>query len=493
MPASSPFPAPAALLVAALAAVSLFVSAGAADADNPAGSRPNVLFLLLDDAGWADTGAYGGRMLTPHLDRLAAEGVRFSNAHSPAPNCSPSRAGILTGRIPARTGIYSYLPSDHPMHLPGEEITAAELARDAGYRTGHFGKWHLSDLDNSDQPGPLDQGFETSLATSNNAAPSHRNPVNFQRDGGPLGKVEDYSCQIVVDEALAWLEAIEAGKPDAAPFLGCLWFHEPHTPIASPPDLVEAALERHPGIGRKAAEYLANIENVDRAVGRLLAALDERGLAEDTVIWFTSDNGPLAPFSRGELRGVKSNVWEGGHRVPAFVRWPGRIEAGRECDVPVSGLDFLPTFCALAGIEPPADRPLDGADQLPLWTGEEADFTRETPLYWYFYRLNPSLALRDGDWSIVAHTDDADRPKAHPLLREDMPRVLASEPVRWQLFHLGRDPGQTRDLSDEEPEKLKEMKRRLSDLHRDVLADTPAWDIPADYRADSKRRVWDSE
>jgi arylsulfatase A len=467
--------------------------ATAAEQTPAAGSRPNVILLLLDDAGWTDTGRFGGRMLTPHLDRLAAEGMCFTDAHSPAPNCSPSRTGILTGRIPARAGIYSYLPEGHPMHLRAEEITVAELARQAGYRTGHFGKWHLSDLDNPSQPGPLDQGFEFSLGTSNNAAPSHRDPVNFYRNGERVGKLEGYSCQIVVNETLEWLDASGADKKDAAPFLACVWFHEPHTPIASPPELVEACLQRHPELSRRAAEYLANIENVDGAVGRLLAWLDARGLARDTVIWFTSDNGPLNAFSKGDLRGFKSNVWEGGHRVPAIVRWPGRIAPESTCHVPVSGVDFLPTFCDLAGIALPRDRMIDGASQLPLWLGRESDFVRSTPLYWYFYRLNPSLALRDGQWAIVAHTDDADRPKAHPLLREDMPRVLESKPASWELYHLGRDRGQTRDLSADQPQRLDTMKRQLAELHADVLAEDVRWDIPENYRSGTVRRVWNSE
>ncbi len=457
------------------------------------GSRPNFIFLLLDDAGWTDIGAFGGRMLTPHLDGLAADGISFSDAHSPAPNCSPSRAAILTGRIPARSGIYSYLPPAHPMHLRAEEITVADLARQAGYRTGLFGKWHLSDLDNPDQPGPLEQGFEYSFATSNNAAPSHRDPVNFRRNGQAVGKVEGYSCQILVDETIGWLDSIGAGREDADPFLACVWFHEPHTPIASPPELIEACLQRHPDLTRREAEYLANIENVDRAVGRLLDWLDQRDLARDTVIWFTSDNGPLNAFSKGDLRGLKSHIWEGGHRVPAIVRWTGRIQPGIWCSVPVSGIDFLPTFCELVGIQTPTDRAIDGVSHVPLWLGREDEFHRSTPLYWYFYRLNPSLAMRDGDWCIVAYTDDADRPKAHPLLSEDIPQILETKPVRWKLFHLGRDRGQTTDLADTEAQQLERMKRQLDRLHAEVLAEGVRWDIPASYQSRAKRRVWDSE
>jgi len=458
-----------------------------------ASPRPNVVLLLLDDAGWTDVGCFGGPMRTPHLDRLAGEGMRFTEAHSPAPNCSPSRAGILTGRIPARAGIYSYLPAAHAMHLRAEEITVAELLRDAGYRTGLFGKWHLSDLDNPEQPGPREQGFEHWFATPNNASPSHRDPDNFRRNGEPVGLVQGYSCQIVVDETLAWLEESGAGSEGAAPFLACLWFHEPHTPIASPPELVDEVRRLHPDLSEREAEYVANIENVDLAVGRLLDRLDALGLSEDTVVWFTSDNGPLAESSRGPLRGLKSHVWEGGHRVPAIVRWPGRVAPGSVSGTPVGGIDFLPTVCEIAGVEPPSDRAIDGASQLPLWEGREGDFRRETPLYWFFYRVNPAFALREGPWSLVARSDDADRPKAHQLLREDLPRIRESQPVTFSLYRLDEDPGQTRDVSGEHPEVFDRLQRRLLSLHREVVAEGAAWDIPEDYGADRPRRRWDSD
>lgn len=468
-------------------------SSAAIASGNATDVRPNVLFVLLDDAGWTDLGSFGGRMLTPNLDRIGQQGMRFTDAHSPAPNCSPSRAGILTGRIPTRAGIYSYLPNSHPMHLRAEEVTVAELAKQAGYRTGHFGKWHLSDLENESQPGPLDQGFEYSLATSNNAAPSHLDPVNFYRNGKSVGPMKGYSCQIVVDEAIHWLDEIGAGEEGAAPFLACVWFHEPHTPIASPAELIDACLKRHPNMNRREAEYLANIENVDHAFGRLNSWLRQRGLTQNTVVWFTSDNGPLNEFSKGDLRGLKSNVWEGGHRVPALIRWPDRIQPASICDVPVSGIDFLPSFCELAGIPVPADRVIDGASQIPLWLGRPDEFIRSTPLYWYFYRLNPSLALRDDNWAMVAATDDAERPKAHSLLGEDLPFVLKSKPIQWQLFDLSRDRGQQTDLFVEEPQLAERMKRMLDELHADVLTNAIHWDIPDSYEANAKRRIWNSE
>tara|TARA_R110002096_G_scaffold206192_10_gene392407 strand:- start:27415 stop:28848 length:1434 start_codon:yes stop_codon:yes gene_type:complete len=456
-----------------------------------AAERPNFIVILLDDAGWTDVGCFGSRIETPNIDQLAAEGMRFTDCHSAAPNCSPSRAGLLTGRTPTRLGIYSYLPKDHVMHLRDEEITIAELLQKEGYATGHFGKWHVSKL-LTDQPQPADQGFDFSLATDNNASPSHHNPRNFIRNGERVGELEGYSCQLVVDESLTWLENLQKSEP-AAPFFACVWFHEPHTPIASPPDLVAKYRERFPELTKKEATYHANIENVDRAVGRLLRKLDEMDLADDTMIYLTSDNGPLNRFSRVGLRGQKSNIWEGGHRVFGMMRWPGRIQAGSVCDFAISGVDYLPTVCEITGIEVPNDRTIDGTSILPLLEGRNEDFTRGNPLYWFFYRLNPSLAMRDGDWVLIANTTDAQRPKAHPLTREDMPKIRESELVDFQLYHLKGDLAQQHDLAETNPEVLDRLRKKAVAMHRDVITEGHDWDIPESYGAKSKRKVWNSE
>ena len=451
--------------------------------------RPNFLLILLDDAGWTDLGCYGSRIQTPRIDQLAAEGMRFTDCHSAAPNCSPSRAGLLTGRTPARSGIYSYLPKNHVMHLRSEEVTLAELLKKAGYHTGHFGKWHLSRLQ-SNQPSPADQGFDYSFGTDNNASPNHHNPVNFIRNGAPVGKREGYSCQIVVSETVSWLGRIAA---DRQPFFACVWFHEPHTPIASPPDLVKKYQGLYPDLSRKQAVYYANVENVDRAVGRLLIHLEESGLAENTVVFLTSDNGPLNSFSRVGLRGQKSNLWEGGHRVPGIFRWPGNIQPGTESSVPISGVDYLPTVCDIAGIQPPRDRALDGASIFPLLAGRPETFQRSQALYWFFYRVNPSLALRVGQWSLIAHSNDSQRPKTHPLIRDDMPQIKTSRPASLQLFNLKNDLRQQQDLASAQPALLKELGEKLSRKHAEVIREGYSWDIPAEYGASNKRRIWTSE
>ena len=453
--------------------------------------KPNFLLILLDDAGWTDLGCYGSRIQTPRMDQLAAEGMRFTDCHSAAPNCSPSRAGLLTGRIPARSGIYSYLPTNHVMHLRSEEVTLAELLKKAGYHTGHFGKWHLSRLQ-SDQPSPADQGFDYSFGTDNNAAPNHRNPVNFIRNGAKVGKQEGYSCHIVVFETVSWFDRIAAAQP-SKPFFACVWFHEPHSPIASPPDLVKKYQALYPDLSRKQATYHANIENVDRAVGHLLTHLKESGLAEDTVVFLTSDNGPLNNFSRTGLRGQKSNLWEGGHRVPGIFRWPGNIQPGTESSIPISGVDYLPTICEIVGIHPPKDRDLDGASILPLLTGKPETFQRRQPLYWFFYRVNPSLAMRVGQWILIAHSNDAQRPKTHPLVQDDMPQIKTSRPTTFQLFNLENDLRQQQNLASANPALIKKLGEKLSQKHAEVIHEGYYWNIPAEYGESNQRRIWTSE
>ena len=438
--------------------------------------RPNFLLILLDDAGWTDFGCYGSRIQTPHIDRLAAEGIRFTDCHAAATNCSPARAGLLTGRIPARTGVYSYLPRNHFMHLRDKEITVAEILREQGYRTGHFGKWHLSRLE-SEQPAPADQGFEYSLGTDNNAAPSHLDPVNFVRNGRPTGKIEGYSCQIVVEETAEWLQRIQRETPEK-PFFACVWFHEPHTPIASPPELVEKYRRLFPELNRKQATYHANIENVDRAVGKLMTQLKSSDALDRTVVFLTSDNGPLNQFSRQGLKGQKSNIWEGGHRVPGIFRWPGAITSGSQSAVTISGVDYLPTVCEIAGIDPPRNRKLDGASILPLLKGEPERFRRTQPLYWFFYRVNPSLALRSDQWVLIADTDDAQRSKTHQLKREDLPRIRNSVPTNYRLFNLADDLAQQFDLASERPELTRQLGASLTRLHAGVLKEGTAWSLP---------------
>jgi len=359
--------------------------------------RPNVVVLLADDLGYKDIGCYGGPVKTPTLDGLAAQGVRFTDFYSGAAVCSPSRATALTGRQHLRAGVYSWI-HDHEQdsHLLEREVTLPEILKSHGYATAHFGKWHLGmPTHNRKKPTPADHGFDYWFATGNNAQPSHKDPVNFIRDGKPAGKIEGYSCQIVVDEAISWLN--EKRNPDQ-PFFLNIWFHEPHAPIAAPERIVSDYGE----VNDPAAIYSGTIDNTDRAIARLLAKLKEVDSPENTLIVYSSDNGSYRADRVGALRGKKGSNFEGGLRVPGIFCWPGTIYKGRVEHEPAGLVDLLPTVCGLLGIDKPAHVHLDGADLSSLLTGGEKEFARHQPLFWLLPASAPAVAIRNGNYSLVA-------------------------------------------------------------------------------------------
>jgi len=444
--------------------------------------RPNIVIMLADDAGYSDFGCFGGQAKTPNIDQLAREGIRFTDFHAAAPNCSPSRTGLLTGRYPSRVGVYSYLPQPengvpHPMHLPDSEITVAELLRDAGYRTAHVGKWHLSAYGTS-QPQPLDQGFEYSFGTSSNARPSHLNPDNFYRNGDPLGEIKGYACQIVVDDAIRWLEA----KDSDDPFFLYVAFQEPHTPIASPPEMVAQYSE-----GEKRNEYLANIQNLDDAAGRLIDALDALGHRENTLVLFTSDNGSLHDASNGGFRGQKSMLFEGGIREPAVARWPAKIQPGRASDATLNLVDLLPTICAITGIQEPVDRTIDGEDFSPLLFGK--DWKRKNPLLWYFYRSiagsgqraqgmtdqTPAGAFRKDDWVLIGYLEHENMPDTHAMVPADMDFIKESTWNRFELYNLRSDKAQKNDVANENRDLVDRLSKEMKRVHSGMISEAPHW------------------
>jgi arylsulfatase A-like enzyme len=414
----------AALQALALLAWSLANQVAAQESALPA-RPPNVVLILADDLGYGDLGSYGHPTIeTPAIDRLASEGLRFTSFYAGSPLCSPSRASLLTGRVAFRTGIESWIPPDQDVQLGPRELTLATLLRRRGYQTFMAGKWHLNGgLDVGRHTQPQDHGFEHWLALHAWAIPNHRDPVNFFRDGRPVGPLRGFAAQIVVDEALAWLE----GRPATAPFFLYLPFPEPHGTIASP-DSFNAAYsafttgrpDPFPSEGRPPAnlaargpgEYYANVSHLDFQIGRLLEGLDRLGLRDDTLVVFTSDNGPVTSEwrqwwevnlygSTGGLRGRKGDLYDGGLRVPAIARWPGRIAAGRVTDAPAAVYDVLPTVAALAGLPVPDDRPIDGEDLSPLLRGQS--FERARPLYWEFDdERGLHFALRDGRYKLLA-------------------------------------------------------------------------------------------
>lgn len=482
---------------AVLGAGILFLLAAATVTTRAQATRPNIVLILCDDLGYGDLQSYGHpHIRTPHLDRLAADGIRFTDFYSAAPVCSPSRVGLLTGRSPNRAGVYDWIPpggrtrpdAREQVHLRRSEITVARRLQAAGYATCMAGKWHCNSRFNSpEQPQPGDAGFDHWMATQNNAAPSHRNPRNFVRNGEPVGELEGYSCQLVVDEGMRWTERHVAAAPDQ-PFFLFLSFHEPHEPVASPPELVEKYLPVSKN--RDEAEYFANVANVDTAVGRFLEFLKRIDREQNTLVVFTSDNGPetLLRYQRanrshgrpGPLRGMKLWTTEAGFRVAGIMRWPARIPSGQVSATPVSALDLFPTFCALAGAEIPRDLDLDGMDISGILNGESPNPTRGRPLFWCYYNAinEQRLAMRDGDWKVLAGLtrEGAPLPKYQNVFDGNLDTVRSAAVTGFELYRVSDDIGESENLAETMPATAAELGAKLESLYRDLVHTAHYWE-----------------
>lgn len=447
--------------------------------------NPNVIILLADDMGYTDPHYMGGSANTPNLDRLARSGISFTNLYAGAPNCSPSRAALLTGKIPARTGIYNYRDVNSVMHLREEEITLAEMLKRRGYQTVHLGKWHLGALNPNDKfnhPQPFDQGFDYFFGTENNAIPSHLNPVNFIRNGEALGELEGYSCQIIADEFIHWFENnYDPGRP----FFHYIAFHEPHRKVASPRDLVA----HYQGMNVEDAEYMANIENLDMAIGRIVSYLLENNLYDNTLIFFASDNGPYRQGSQGDLRGLKSWVYDGGIKVPGFIHWPALFKDPYKLDTPVWFEDIFPTLCNVTGKECP-DQNLDGQNILSLLNKES--WKRNKPMLWFFYRTYPEVALRMNDYNIVGFSNDS-MPHNHWFTDQDMEFVKTIHFDSFQMYNLLDDPVQKNDLKLLEKDKYNEMKKLLTDKFQAAQIEFPDWPDIQEYLPEKGKMKYQRE
>lgn len=473
------------LFVPFLFCLLLFISCKVAPEHTPPSTSPNFIILLADDLGYGDLGVYGGKALTPNLDSLAASGIRFTDFYAAAPNCSPSRAGLLSGRSPSMIGIYNYLPGVHPMHLRSEIVSIAEIVKRKGYQTGLFGKWHLSDLipnEEEKQPTPYDQGFDHFFATKNNAQPSHLNPVNFVRNGKNVGEQHGYSCDILVREALSWL----GEKESKSPYFLYLPFHEPHKKVASPPELVEKYLDQH---DQQNAEYLANIENMDQAIGHLFNGLKDMGLDKNTFILFASDNGSYRKGSNGELLGGKSFVYEGGIRVPGIISWDKVVDPGQEISEVAGLLDLMPTICELVEVEHPEVDKLAGSSLKPLLMGGELN--REKPLSWFFYRTFPEMAMRIGEFSIMGASPDSSL-HTHPFSKPDMEHIKNLELLDFELYNLAEDLSQTHDVFGVNRKLSDSLQQQLLSRFQEIREEGYSWKVLPEVgkKARRKRSEW---
>jgi N-acetylgalactosamine-6-sulfatase len=427
----------------------LFPVLGSAAADNA--PRPNVLFILADDLGWGDLGCYGNTEIrTPNLDQLASQGTLFTQFYVNSAVCSPSRTAFLTGRYPARFSMHGHLATAEqnrargmPNWLDPAAPLLPKLLKKAGYRTAHFGKWHLGSGPGA--PGPDAYGFDTSKSVTGSGSAWDEQADEYFRAR---------SSALIVDEALRFIEQ----RPDQPFYVQC-WTLLTHATLHPTPEQLQPYARFAPGgvpyHGTKQI-YYASVSELDRQIGRLLARLDKLGLAENTLVVFSSDNGPedinirnavhSGVGSAGPLRGRKRSLYEGGVRVPFIVRWPKGTPKGRiEATAVVSGVDWLPTIARLAGVEVPADWAGDGEDASELLQGKSRP--RSRPIHWewrfrvagHVWNRSPLLALRDGEWKLLMNPDRS----------------------RVELFQVPHDPMEQNNLADRHPELVERLAQEL--------------------------------
>lgn len=447
------------VIVAAILSAVLADTDQNTEASRPSGGRrPNILLVMADDLGWMDVGCQGDpRVDTPHIDRLAQQGMRFTDAYAAAPVCSPTRAAVLTGLSPARLRITNHLPDQKRFipeeakllpaamldHLPLERVTFAERLQEAGYATGFFGKWHLAGRAGREGRGlvqfyPEHQGFGLNVAGCAHAGPpTYFDPYRIHTL--PDRREGEYLPDRLADEVIAFMRANRDG-----PFLAVLWNYAVHWPMEAPPELVKK-YESRVGPGVKDARYAAMTEALDRSLGRIFAALEDLGLQDNTMVLFTSDNGPFLGVANAKpLRSGKGYLYEGGIRVPLIVRWPDRVAPGSVCHEPVISMDFYPTFLEVTGVETDTTGPLDGESLMPLLT-QAGDLERQAIYFHYpnyaFHRGNRlGGAIRKGDYKLI------------DFFGNDPP----------ELYNLAEDQGETRDLATERPELVVSLRDELS-------------------------------
>jgi len=438
------------------------------------GSKPNVVLIITDDQGYGDLGYHGNPIIqTPNLDGLAAESVRMQNFYV-SPVCAPTRASLMTGRYSLRTGVHDTYNGGAIMAT--EEVTIAEMLKDAGYSTGAFGKWHLGD----NYPGrPGDQGFEESLIhlTGGMGQPgdfttyfkfdsSYFDPVLWHN--GRMESYEGYCTDIFTEEALGFINENRSG-----PFFCYLAFNAPHTPLQVPQEYYEKYKDADPALGfEKAGEpfpemsekdkedarkVYAMVSNIDDNVGKLLQKLADLGIEDNTLVIFLTDNGPQQNRYVGGLRGKKGSVYQGGIRVPCFIRYPGKLEGGMDVKATAAHIDILPTLASVCGASLPEGVEIDGKDLLPLISGNGQE-GEERSLFFYWTRKYPELyhniSLMKGPYKLVGHTS------------------FDAGIEEFQLFNLDKDPFELDNIVGEHQSLALELKQEMDD-YLDELAASP--------------------
>lgn len=416
----------------------------------------NIVVIMADDLGWHDLHGYGNAQIdTPHLDQLERDGMKFTDAYAAAPVCTPTRAAMMTGQSPARLAITNHAPG-HPAgfslpgsnlqeaewnrHLALDHVTIAERLSAAGYATAHIGKWHLSYVEPQQRAAmnerdlfPEKQGFELNIGGNSSGGPrSYFSP--YENPALPDGEPGEYLPERLADEAIAYIR-----KQRDRPFFLNWWTYCVHYPMQAREEVIEKYRKRG---GLKDPVYAAMIEGMDAAIGRFLAALDEAGLRDSTLVLFKSDNGGYNGDNR-PLRGIKGMLYEGGIRVPWIVRWPGRVQPGSVCTTPVISMDCYPTLLEVAGLPPTPDHPLDGKSLVPLLT-QSAGFERDSLYFHYpnhaFHKQNRlGSAIREGRYKLIKYYQDD----------------------KLELYDLSNDIGEQNNLAAQSPKLAARLAGKL--------------------------------
>jgi arylsulfatase A-like enzyme len=435
-------------------------------------SRPNVVFILADDLGYTDLGCQGSKYYeSPNLDRLAAQGMRFTSGYACGPNCQPTRAALASGQYGPRTGVYTVggidrfnwqsrplRPVDNVQQLPPERVTIGGALKKAGYRTGLFGKWHLGQ---QGQFHPSQRGYDEAIVS----AGKHFDFATQPKVDYPKGT---YLADFLTDKAVDFIR-----RHKDEPFFLCLHHFGVHSPHEAKKELI-AKFEKKDGVGgHNRPVYAAMIASVDESVSRVLATLDELKLSENTLVIFTSDNGGVGGYVRegikkagdvtdnAPLRGGKGMLYEGGVRVPYLFRWAGKIKAGAVCDEPINSVDLYPTLLELSGAKAPEKQPLDGVSYLSLLRGDGKNKLDRDAIYWHFpgylgagqgsWRTTPAGAVQAGDWKLIEFFEDG----------------------RLELYNLKDDIGEKNDLTKANPERVKELHDKLKAWRVSIKAPMP--------------------
>lgn len=433
-----------------------------------AAERPNIVLFFIDDLGWKDVGFMGSEYYeTPHIDRLAAESMVFTSAYSCGPNCAPSRASLMSGQYTPRHGIYTVgnpdrgearlrklIPTPNKTVLDDRVVTIAEALQSAGYATATMGKWHLG-------KDPTTQGFDINIAGREWGSPSgggYHSPFKYpncvQETPG------EYLTDRLGAEAVRFIEDTDSQTP----FFLYLTHYAVHTPIQAKEDLTARYEEKTPTNAHNNPKYAAMIESTDDSIGAVLKALDDKGVADNSIVLFYSDNGGHGGVtSMIPLQGSKGMLYEGGVRVPLTVKWPGVVEPDSRCDVPVIGVDLYPTFLEMTGTTPPADTTLDGESLVPLLQ-QSGELQREA-IYWHFpaylqgyterhgaFRTTPAGSIRKGDYKLIEFFEDG----------------------KLELYNLADDIGEEHNLADELPDTVTQLHKQMIAWRTQLGAPVPS-------------------